>query len=614
MYDKGEREVKMHKKLIIIGLALTLMSCQQNVEVSTNNTYNTENVEIENEITTDEVVEEVEEVAVEEKSLLPVSKMIDEKEMWGYVYSSDLQNVIIDYIYDDASYFIDNFAIVNLNGLAGVVDSSGDMKIPFEQYKVLHHIKNGLLYGTTIDDLPVILDESGQVYETLEQGDYIYNQGNILSVYKDQVNFYFDPVTKQLIKLEGIFNDVYEEAFYSAIDKPIDITYDSVNDKYYLSRGGKQLNKESYDFVLPIDDFVIVGDKDAQTEKFTGQPYAYGLLDEKGHVIIDSLYYDIKPLSGEYFAVAEAYDYYGVDYKRYSEDVYKKAIFDRTRAVTGFDYYIIEYVKDSIFYVYDGNSYYFLDVETGDQMMIKDVEGPLKFRVVDDLIVAEHSSYDGKMVLYIKDWEVIKKSTKMIALEDGLVLTKYKSAGINPVFYPKVALSDGNVENIINADLMKKFETSPIEPDESDIFSTVSSLGFRAGEVNGMLQVTQTWYWYGLGAAHGNYGETTFIYDLSNGQTIEIEDLFVEGVDYHKTIALAMADFDKEDNRLYVDLQSMTEEEIINYFKRDVYNFKFIDDGIKIYYNPYDIGPYAAGIIDFDIMFEDLKEILKPDM
>jgi len=37
MYDKGEREVKMHKKLIIIGLALTLMSCQQNVEVSTNN-------------------------------------------------------------------------------------------------------------------------------------------------------------------------------------------------------------------------------------------------------------------------------------------------------------------------------------------------------------------------------------------------------------------------------------------------------------------------------------------------------------------------------------------------------------------------------------------------
>ncbi|MCH4886081.1 DUF3298 domain-containing protein [Acidaminobacter sp. JC074] len=605
----------MHKKLIILGLALCLMSCQQNAQVKTNNTIEAVNEETVEEVTESNDLEtETEVISVEAHSLLPMSKMVDDKEMWGYVYASDLNRVIVDYQFDEASYFENDYAVVSLDGLAGVIDTEGQMIIPFEAYKTLHQANKGLLYGMTLNDEPVILDESGQVFLQLKQGDYIYNQGNVLSIYKDGEDYYFDPITKQAILLEGIYNDVHEKAFYSAIDKPIEITYDSINDDYYLSRGGKQVTDQAFDYVLPVDDFVVVGNKDEIIEKQTGQPYAFGLLDEKGNIIIDPLYYDIKPLSGDYFAVAEAYDFYGLDYKRYSEDVYKKAIFDRTKAVTGFDYYIIEHIKDSIFYVYDGNSYYFLDVETGEQMMVEDVEGPFDFRMVDDLIVAEHSSYDGSMVLYIKDWQVIKKSTKIIKLTEGRVLTKYKSAGINPVFYPKLAYKDGDVEDKINEDLAQKFDTSLGELDESGVYSTISNLGFRAEEVDGKLQIDQTWYWYGLGAAHGNYGEATYIYDLSSGESVSLKDLFKEELDYHKVLALAMAEVSENDNRLYVDLSTMSEEEIINYFKRDDYNFRFYDGGISIYYNPYDIGPYAAGIIDFKINYEDIKDALKDDM
>lgn len=605
-----------YKKLLIVALALSLMACNQSQNTTINDQENEPVQQEENQ--TPEVEETVteEEAVVEEIYLVPMLKMSDNKELWGYVKNDALDTPVIDFQYDKAEFFNDKygFAIVYKDGEAGVIDKSGALIMDFGKYKVLHEVSGDLLYGQTIENEPVILDYKGQEYAKYDSTDYIYNRGGVLDIYSDDQSYYFDPITKQAILLDKEMNYEYEEVFFSAVDKPIDVAYDEINGRYYVSRGGKSLSEEGFDYVLPIDDFIIVGVKDEQIEKFTGQPYGYGLIDEKGNIIIDSLYYDIKHLSDEYFSVAQAYDYRGTDYKRYSEHVYKKAIFSRTKAVSGFDYYILEHVKESIFYVYDGENYYFIDVSTGEEMLIKGIEGPLEFRTVGDLIIAEFSGYEGRVIYYIQDWVIKKRSTHMTHLTDGLVLHKFKAAGISPIFYPVVALESGDAEKKINNDLEKKFETYMPPEGEGEVYSNISSIGFYAFEYNNVLQISQTSYWYEIGTAHGNYGETTFLYDLLTGDQIQLDDLFKEEVDYHKVLAMSMAEQSEIDNRLYVDITTMTDEEIVEYFKRESYNFKLTEEGLLIYYNPYDIGPYAAGIVDFVIPYDSLTEVLKDEL
>lgn len=606
-----------YKKLIIVALALSLMACNQSQNTTIDNQENEPvQQEQQQEETSNEEKEAEEEVVVEEVYLVPMLKMFDNKELWGYAKNDALDKVVIDYQYDKAEFFNDtyDFAIVYKDGEAAVIDKLGEFIIEFGEYKELHEASGDLLYGLSRENNPVILDYKGQEYARYDSTDYIHNRNGILDIFSDNQSYYFDPITKQAILLDKEMSYEYEEVFFSAVDKPIDVAYDEINGKYYVTRGGKSLSEEGFDYVRPIDDFIIVGVKDEQIEKFTGQPYGYGLIDEKGNIIIDSLYYDIKHLSDEYFSVAQAYDYWGLDYKNYSEHVYKKAIFSRTKAVSGFDYYILEHVKESIFYVYDGENYYFIDVSTGEEMLIKDIEGPLEFRTVGDLIVAEFNGYEGRVIYYIKDWVVKKRSAHITHLNGGLLLHKFKAAGISPVFYPVVALENGEAETKINNDLSKKFETYMPSEGEGEVYSDISSIGFTALEYNNILQISQTSYWYAIGAAHGNYGEVTFLYDLKTGDSIFMEDLFKEDVDYHKVLALSMAEQSKIDNRLYVDVNTMTEEEIVEYFKRETYNFKLKEEGLEIYYNPYDIGPYAVGIVDFVIPYESLTEVLKENL
>jgi hypothetical protein len=42
-------------------------------------------------------------------------------------------------------------------------------------------------------------------------------------------------------------------------------------------------------------------------------------------------------------------------------------------------------------------------------------------------------------------------------------------------------------------------------------------------------------------------------------------------------------------------------------------NFYITHESINYVFNPYDIAPYAVGQTEIDILFADLKEILKPN-
>lgn len=618
MRDERRYRMKYNKLMVISILAVFLISCHQ--ETTNNEIDNTiNNVVEENDAQNEKSDSEesiIEKESIGEVKLLPVSKIIEGDKKWGYASSNDLNLIMIDFRYDQPVFFDEThgFAIVSKDEQVGVIDEQGQELIPFGVYKSLYLGGEDLIYGQTQEEITKILDYNGNVYHTLKEGMNISLEENgFLQIYDMNSYNYFDVQTKQVIKLESEDYDIKKYDMLLA------------NTSFEIQKGADQklsvrkenipLSEETYDSVEYIEDYFIIGNQSDKMEGYYESINALGLMDKDGHILIDPYYYDLKQLHENYFAVAE-FDNFDLNYKQYSDQTYKKAIFRRAEALTGFDFYIIEYVKDDIFYVYDGVEYYFLDVQKNKKVMSElAIDGPFKIHVLGEVIVFNYDSYDGTYTIYANEDKILKRFSKSYSLTDGLVLTKFKGAGINPVFYPLLAYNNSDVEKKINMSIEELFDVTNDVDIETERYFSINNVGFDVSEFHDVLEVTQSYYWYGLGAAHGNYGNSSYNYDLKTGELIDLKDFFKLETNIDEVIAFSIKDVvlasEELAERLYVTLSELTDEEVLAYFKRDVYNYKVNSEGMIIYYNPYDIGPYAAGVIEIQLPLDSFKEHLK---
>lgn len=107
------------------------------------------------------------------------------------------------------------------------------------------------------------------------------------------------------------------------------------------------------------------------------------------------------------------------------------------------------------------------------------------------------------------------------------------------------------------------------------------------------------------GGAHGNTIRSSSNWDLITGQPIEMEDLFEASEDYSRIVItqiinLANQQFRKNENIYFDDYKEL----IIKYFNPSHFNLN--PEGITVYYQQYEIGPYVSGIITFDIPYNRL--------
>lgn len=114
---------------------------------------------------------------------------------------------------------------------------------------------------------------------------------------------------------------------------------------------------------------------------------------------------------------------------------------------------------------------------------------------------------------------------------------------------------------------------------------------------------------YMAGAAHPNNYLTTLNYDLETSSSIGIGDLFVTNSDYLTTLSelsreILYKKLEKELPYIKEQIDAGTKAQKINYE-----SFLVTPEGLKILFNPYQIGPYALGTIDITIPWEDLADI-----
>jgi len=117
------------------------------------------------------------------------------------------------------------------------------------------------------------------------------------------------------------------------------------------------------------------------------------------------------------------------------------------------------------------------------------------------------------------------------------------------------------------------------------------------------LSLTINYYQF-TGGAHGNTVKTAYNIDLSTGKNLELRSLFSDDYDYSSVILkeVNMQMKKAAEGTLFSDSIERIENE---------QNFYLTEEGIVMFFQQYEIGPYCIGIPEFFISFDLLRDGLK---
>lgn len=125
------------------------------------------------------------------------------------------------------------------------------------------------------------------------------------------------------------------------------------------------------------------------------------------------------------------------------------------------------------------------------------------------------------------------------------------------------------------------------------------------------MTVSMYGYWYG-GGAHGYPSREQYLFDVQSGEQITIGDLYKGTEEEYKRI---VAEATQEDFLTYTyensPYFSSDSNEVYNQAYEEASfdnpNIEFDEEGVTIFYPPYDMGAYASGYIDVKIPYERLN-------
>ncbi|UWD48634.1 DUF3298 and DUF4163 domain-containing protein [Clostridioides difficile] len=144
-------------------------------------------------------------------------------------------------------------------------------------------------------------------------------------------------------------------------------------------------------------------------------------------------------------------------------------------------------------------------------------------------------------------------------------------------------------------------------PDEENKF--VANVDFELKKnTDSALSIKVRYYTYS-GGAHGYYQDIAYNVDMRTGKFLELMDLFKDNTKYKEVI-------DEKIKQQITELEKKDKENVGIYnFKgiKENQNFYLQDDNLVIYFDLYDITPYAAGIPEFSINKKLISYMLKSE-
>jgi len=186
------------------------------------------------------------------------------------------------------------------------------------------------------------------------------------------------------------------------------------------------------------------------------------------------------------------------------------------------------------------------------------------------------------------------------------------------LYYPEVSgLADPQVQTAIN-DLFRSLaegaeatgvqnaaDLAPVllqYPDMPGQCETYFDYQIKYNQKNRISVVFQNYQY--AGGAHGSTVQTAYTLNLQNGQQFALQDLFRDGADYRSAISnvvrdqLAARDLT---NALFQPFSQIRADQ----------DYYLSNNGLVVFFQQYEILPYAAGIQEFTVDYQALHDLLR---
>lgn len=229
-------------------------------------------------------------------------------------------------------------------------------------------------------------------------------------------------------------------------------------------------------------------------------------------------------------------------------------------------------------------------------------------------------SYEFKIPYSIFKHKIkIIESNNIVANIDTQTITKNNKYINSIINIPIIITSNKEIEKSINEkitnDIMQFYNDSLKEAEEyyklpednQNKFIANADFEVKKNSDN-MLSIKVEYYKYS-GGAHGYYEDISYNIDMRTGTNLNLQQLFKEDSDYKGII-------DKE-IRSQIEYISKKTPEYNGIYEyngiKDNQKFYIQDNNLMIYFDLYEIAPYAAGIPEFPINIKTINHILKDE-
>jgi uncharacterized protein YecT (DUF1311 family) len=132
-----------------------------------------------------------------------------------------------------------------------------------------------------------------------------------------------------------------------------------------------------------------------------------------------------------------------------------------------------------------------------------------------------------------------------------------------------------------------------------DVSTTVEAVSTH------LITLATDQYWFGHGAAHGNYGTSYAHFLIDEKRPLEATDVF-RAKDWEKSFGRMVVEKAKAD--LADEYQGDTDENVAA-MAADPSRWRFYEDGIVVLFNPYEISSYARGQVEVLVPWEELSDL-----
>jgi len=233
------------------------------------------------------------------------------------------------------------------------------------------------------------------------------------------------------------------------------------------------------------------------------------------------------------------------------------------------------------------------------------------------------TSQDAKEDMSSSSVNLNDASAQRIILNDKKIkedTTTYKINGV----YPQISgISDKKIQERINKileeygqNLVKEFQAEIITINDipvgqkSEIFMDYDILQLSRQMISFKFNISN----YTAGAAHPNSFVHAVTYDVINDKPVlGLEDVFESEKDYLKVLSdLSRENMKAQFGTQFDSLRSSIEEGTASN-QENFSQFGIARGTFNLYFNPYQVAPYAVGVVEVKIPYDQLDEILRDD-